>query len=123
MPLESHSRTAELLATTAFSGITLMREPNSGAPWPIAGGIFQGLAPQHGRRVRAAGQRRDAAGDAVEMKLLDLAIDALGRLAQRARQKVDRILPNAAGLILAARQDHEFIGHGYVLANSWECPA
>src|SRR5581483_9632808 len=66
--------------------------------------VLECFLAKHGRRVRAAGQRRNAAGEAVEMEPLDRAIDRLVRPGKLAGQQVDRILGQAAGLIFCPRK-------------------
>ena len=61
--------------------------------------ILERLAPQHGRRIGAAGQRRHAAGDAVEMKLLDPGEHRVARARMPAGEHVERILADSAGLV------------------------
>ncbi len=84
---------------------------------PLRVFVLQRLAPQHRGGVRAAGQGRHAAGDAVEMQSLDHAIHRIRRPGEPAAEKIDRVLGNPAGLVLVTRKRQIIVGHvsGFLL--------
>ncbi len=74
-------------------------------------GVFERFGSQHGGSIGAAGQRRHAASDAIEVKLLDPGVDAVGRSVQLAGHEVDRVASDAKRLVFGPRKFDEFVGH------------
>src|SRR5687768_13281983 len=67
-------------------------------------GVTQCLFAEQHWRVGLRSEGGNGTADAVQMKLLDLSQHGIVGPAKLARQKVDRVMPDPAGLVFATRQ-------------------